>query len=244
MSNFKTFRTIGDVANSSVFIFCDHAVSTIPAEFSSLGLPVDLLEDHIAFDPGAAALSEALAVKFAARALFCGFSRLLIDPNRGIDRDDLIVETSDEVIIPYNQNLSKNDIEHRLNSYFHPYHQALSYELDALTAIHKDPFIISIHTFSKSLRGSHPPRPWEVGLLWSDDKKSADIIMQSLNKAGVIVGDNQPYSAKIYNYSVNRHVGSRSLRHITLEIRQDLLQSPESINKWRDLLFDPLQGLI
>jgi predicted N-formylglutamate amidohydrolase len=81
-------------------------------------------------------------------------------------------------------------------------------------------------------------------LLWSDDKKSADIIMQSLNKAGVIVGDNQPYSAKIYNYSVNRHVGSRSLRHITLEIRQDLLQSPESINKWRDLLFDPLQGLI
>jgi len=244
MFNFITSRAIGDATKSPVFIFCDHAVNTIPAKLSSLGLPLGLLEGHIAYDPGAASLSEALAIKFNARALFCGFSRLLIDPNRGIDRDDLIVETSDEVAIPGNQNLSKSEIEYRLNNYFHPYHQTLSDELDALTAVHQDPFIISIHTFSKQLRESHQERPWEVGLLWSDDPVSADIMMRSLNKAGVIVGDNQPYSAKIYNYSVNRHVGSRGLRHITLEVRQDLLLTENDINKWRDLLFEPLQGLI
>jgi len=216
----------------------------IPDELAALGLNPALLGGHIAYDPGAAALSEALAIKLKARALFCGFSRLVIDPNRGIDRDDLIVETSDGLAIPGNQNLSKNDIEHRLNSYFHPYHQALSDELDALTTLHQDPFIISIHTFSKQLRESHQSRPWEVGLLWSDDPKSADIMMRSLNKAGVIVGDNQPYSAKIYNYSVNRHVGSRGLRHITLEVRQDLLLTDNDVDKWRDLLFEPLQGLI
>ena len=244
MPNFETYRAIGDVAQNPVFFFCDHVVNAVPEGFDALGLNPALLAGHIAFDPGAAALSEALATKLKARALFCGFSRLLIDPNRGIDRDDLIVATSDTITIPGNQNLSQSDIEHRLNNYFHPYHQALSDELDALTVRHKDPFVISIHTFSKTLRTPHPPRPWEVGLLWSDDQKSAAIMMQSLSEAGIIVGDNQPYSAKIYNYSVNRHVGSRGLRHITLEVRQDLLQSPEAINKWRDLLFEPLQGLI
>ncbi|MCF6291986.1 MAG: N-formylglutamate amidohydrolase [Robiginitomaculum sp.] len=244
MSNLITSRIIGDATKSPVFFFCDHAVNTIPEKLSSLGLPLGLLAGHIAYDPGAATLSEVLAIKLKARALFCGFSRLVIDPNRGIDRDDLIVETSDGISVPGNQNLAKSDIEHRLNSYFHPYHQTLSDELDALTTLHQDPFIISIHTFSKQLRQSQQERPWEVGLLWSDDQQSADIMMQSLSKAGVIVGDNQPYSAKIYNYSVNRHVGSRGLRHITLEVRQDLLLTDNDVNKWRDLLFEPLQGLI
>ncbi|VAV94337.1 FIG00792428: hypothetical protein [hydrothermal vent metagenome] len=244
MSNFPIASAIGQQGHSAAFFFCDHAVNTVPDDFQSLGLSPAQLDDHIAYDPGSAALTRALANALQARAVFCGFSRLLIDPNRGLDRTDLIMPTSDSILIPGNQNLSERQKRERLDAYHRPYHLRLEEELDVLGESHTDPLVISVHSFCRTLRGSDTVRPWEAGLLWRDDPHSAKIMIEHLQDKGIEVGDNQPYSAKLYNYSVNRHVGSRGFRHITLEIRQDLLATPKHINRWRDLLFAPLQGLI
>ena len=244
MPDFEITRTIGAKGQSSVFLFCDHAGNAIPKKFSSLGLGDDLLQDHIAFDPGAAALTQALADKLQARALFCQFSRLLIDPNRGVERDDLILQISDTIEIPGNQGLTHNQRQTRIQEYFDPYHQLLSEELDALGSAHSDPFVVSIHSFAQKIRSSEVIRPWQIGLLWCDDEASAQALMKHLQKNEIIVGDNQPYSAKLYNYSVNRHIVPRGFRHITLEVRQDLLADRAAINRMRDLLFPPLQALI
>lgn len=69
----------------------------MPDEFGRLGLPDDILETHIAWDPGAGALTRRLAEKLDAPGLLCGFSRLLIDPNRSRDRADLVLEASDMI---------------------------------------------------------------------------------------------------------------------------------------------------
>jgi len=244
MSHFEVSRAIGLKGQSAALLFCDHASNAIPVEYGSLGLTPDLLLDHIAFDPGAALLTETLTKKLQARALFCGFSRLLIDPNRGVERDDLVLQTSDTITVPGNQNLSAQQKKDRIKDYFDPYHQKLSEELDALTQSHADPFVVSIHSFSRTVRGSSKARPWEVGLLWRDDENSAQLVMKHLRANDIIVGDNQPYSAKLYNYSVNRHIGQRKLRHITLEVRQDLLETKAAIERMRDLLFTPLQDLV
>jgi predicted N-formylglutamate amidohydrolase len=244
MNSFQIARSTGEVSGSPAFFFCDHAVNTVPDELHSLGLTHVQLEDHIAYDPGAAALTAALADAFSARAVFCGFSRLIIDPNRGVDRQDLIMPSSDTIAIPGNQDLEEREKRRRLDSYHRPYHQYLEEELDALTDRHPDPFVISIHSFCRALRGASEERPWQAGVLWRDDYNSAKRVMDHLSANGIEVGDNKPYSAKLYNYSVNRHVGSRGLRHLTLEIRQDLLNSPQAVIRWKNLLFDPLRALI
>lgn len=244
MSDFPIAVCDGPHDQSPVFFFCDHAVSTIPDDLQSLGLSPAQLQDHIAFDPGSADVARALAKELSARAVYCGYSRLIIDPNRGVDRTDLIMKTSDTVLIPGNQNLTEQQKRHRLDSYHRPYHQILEEELDKLTDLHPDPLVVSVHSFSRTMRGEQRDRPWEAGLLWRDDQPSAALVMDHLRSEGVLVGDNQPYSAKIYNYSVNRHVGSRGLRHLTLEICQDSLTNKSAINRWKNLLLPPLQALI
>jgi predicted N-formylglutamate amidohydrolase len=62
--------------------FCDHASNYIPPELHDLGLPAPELARHIAWDIGAAGVTEALSEIFDAPAILCSTSRLAIDCNR------------------------------------------------------------------------------------------------------------------------------------------------------------------
>ena len=56
---------------------------------------------------GAAAVAERLAEMLGAPALLSRFSRLLIDPNRGLDDPTLIMQISDGLIVPGNVGLER-----------------------------------------------------------------------------------------------------------------------------------------
>ncbi len=244
MSDFLPAHAKGPKGQSRAFLFCDHATNALPEGYDALGLSDEQIRDHIAFDPGASALTEALGERLNARRIFCGFSRLLIDPNRGLDRDDLILAQSDGVTVPANQQLCWSEREKRISQYYRPYHEFLDKELDAHTAQVRDPVIISIHSFCRALRCRESHRPWQVGVLWKDDPQSARTVINALRGHDLGVGDNEPYSAKLYNYTVDRHVGARGLRHLTLEVRQDLIADENHVRQWADLLEAPLRGLI
>ncbi len=244
MSEFHPAHAEGPKGQSGAFLFCDHATNTLPAAYGSLGLTKEQISDHIAFDPGAAALTVELAQRLKARSVYCGYSRLLIDPNRGLDRDDLIMMTSDSITIPDNQDVNWQEREHRIDHYYRPYHDFLDHELDAHTAAVEDPLVISIHSFCRALRCTQSHRPWQAGVLWKDDETSAREVIETLRVSGLSVGDNEPYSAKTYNYTVDRHVGARGLRHLTLEVRQDLIANETHVRQWADLLEAPLRALM
>ncbi len=244
MSEFVPAYAKGPKGQSPAFLFCDHATNALPAQYGSLGLSAEQVNDHIAYDPGAAALTEILGERLRARTVYCRFSRLLIDPNRGLERDDLVVEQSDSVVIPGNQNLGWEEREHRINTYYRPYHEFLDYELEEHVRAVSDPLVVSIHSFCRALRCRESHRPWQVGILWKDDEKSAWTMINALRHQGLSVGDNEPYSAKAYNYTVDRHVGARGLRHLTLEIRQDLIADETHVRQWADLIETPLRALI
>lgn len=231
MTEFPVARRF-DGGDAPLFIFVDHASHAIPPVFDALGMPDDVLATHIGWDIGAAALGLALARSLQARAMFCQFSRLLIDPNRSLDKPDLIPSEADRIPIPGNQNLSAADRHQRIEVYHQPYHEQLELALDQVCRDHEDPLILSVHSFTPRLLGDAQIRPWHMGLLWREDEPSARTFMAALAETtDYVIGDNQPYDARVFNYSVDRHVGPRGLRHITLEVRQDLVSNETDVDR-------------
>lgn len=219
------------------FVFCDHASNAMPAELCSLGLPDDILQTHIAWDIGAGALTAALAEQLQGTAFFCGFSRLIIDPNRSPSAEDFIPAVSDQIPIPGNQMLSEAARRDRMERFHAPYHERLSAALDRFAAEHRNLLIVSVHSFTKRLMGAAEDRPWPIGLLWREDEDSARVMIDHLKRAaGWAVGDNKPYDAREFNYSVDRHVSPRGLRHVTLEVRQEMLAGDDAVAETAILL--------
>ena len=106
---------------------------------------------------GAAGVAERLAEMLGAPALLSRFSRLLIDPNRGLDDPTLIMQISDGLVVPGNVSLSESEVAARIARYYQPYHRAIEAAVDAAIAAGKPPVIISVHSFTQAWKGV--PRP-------------------------------------------------------------------------------------
>ena len=63
-------------------VVCDHASNRVPRRLARLGLAQSALDDHIGWDPGAAAVARLLARDLDAPLVLSGYSRLVIDCNR------------------------------------------------------------------------------------------------------------------------------------------------------------------
>jgi predicted N-formylglutamate amidohydrolase len=223
-------RSVGDSRsdqnkeNSPLLFLCDHASNRLPE--GGLGLDPALLATHIAYDIGAAAVTGALAEAYGAPALLGGWSRLLIDLNRGADDPTLVMKLSDGSIIPGNV-LGNGDtdtaaVAQRIAAYHAPYHAAIDAELDR---IGNSAVVISIHSFTPAWKGR--PRPWQVGILYDRDTRLSAPLMVRLAEAGFSVGDNEPYSGALEGDTLYQHGTLRGLPHVLIEIRQDLIASDD-----------------
>lgn len=225
MLNDTPFVILPEKSGSSVFCFCDHATNHVPSVYDNLGLSDADLNRHIGWDIGAEALTRQFCHTFGAAGLLAGFSRLLIDPNRDLESHALISETSDGTLIPANQDLSEADRQARIKHFYEPYHAALEAQIDAAVARFVDPLIISIHSFTpKPATGEK--RELDIGILWKVDEDKAHKVKVEIEQIHPYnVGLNEPYSAIKLNHTMDVHVIPRGLRHITLEIRQDLIDT-------------------
>ena len=205
-------------ANSPLLFLCDHASNRLPE--GGLGLDPALLSTHIAFDIGAAAVTRALAAVYGAPALLGGWSRLLIDLNRGADDPTLVMKLSDGSIIPGNVSGGAAEVARRIAAYHAPYHAAIDAELDRMG---KGAVVISMHSFTPAWKGR--PRPWEIGILYDRDRRLSAPLMARLTEAGFSIGDNEPYSGALEGDTLYQHGTLRGLPHVLIEIRQDLISS-------------------
>ena len=150
----KPYRLIEGDASTGLLILCDHAENTIPEAYGTLGLKGQDLHRHIAYDLGAAAVAERLATLLGAPAILSRFSRLLIDPNRGLDDPTLIMQISDGLLVPGNIGLAPAEIDARIAGYYEPYHQAIERAVEAAIAAGTPPVIVSVHSFTQALKGT------------------------------------------------------------------------------------------
>ncbi|WP_374649896.1 N-formylglutamate amidohydrolase [Dongia sp.] len=231
----------GDGGAPFLFV-CDHASRRIPQALGTLGLPQSLLETHIGWDIGAAALARNLAAAFKAPLFLTGYSRLVIDCNRPLTGDGSIPSISAGVEIEANRDLSPAERRQRQETFFHPYHRAIAAHLDR----HPVQALFAIHSFTADYPGQM--RPWHVDFAYHRDRRLAGLLLDTFDEPGIVVGDNLPYAVDDESdYSIPVHGEQRGLPHVLLEIRQDTLMDPAGIALWGDRLrslFDRLRPAI
>lgn len=225
----KPFEIVGKDRPGRWLVSCDHATNHVPdwVNGGDLGLPAADMERHIAFDPGAAGLTRALADLLDSPAILSDFSRLVIDPNRGEDDPTLLMKLYDGTIIPANRYAGDAEREERLDRLWRPYHAAYR----VLAARRPDTVICAVHSFTPQLRG-RAPRPWEVGVLYADDRRLALPFLQACRDMGWCVGDNEPYAGHLPGDAVDQHALSHGRPNVLIELRQDLIADAASQALW------------
>ena len=217
-----------------LLIIADHAANAVPPGID-LGIDPALLGDHIAVDIGTAALSTALAARLEARAIIATVSRLVIDCNRDPGVADVIPVASDGHVITGNLLLSLAERALRIDAIHAPYHAAIAAEI----ARARPALIISVHSFTPRLATRpNEVRPWPLGILHNEDSRAAHAGLAWLAAKSIAVGDNQPYSGRVLNYTMDRHAEAAGIAYLGLEVRNDGVRNAAGVARWAALLGD------
>jgi predicted N-formylglutamate amidohydrolase len=205
---------------NGILTIVDHASNHVSPDID-LGIDPALLNEHIAWDIGAGALADALSYP----AHKAEISRLIIDLNREEDAAGLIPQSSDGRAIPGNA----GEVSDRIARFYRPYHDALA----ARIAIERPAMLLSVHSFTPFLRERpDEQRRWEIGVLYNTDDRAARIAIPLLEAAGIVTGDQLPYSGKLLNATMNRHGEGTGTPYLGLEVRQDLIGDAAGVARW------------
>lgn len=231
MMTVPPYEIIGADRPGRWLVTCDHATNRVPGFVNGgdLGIAPQDMARHIAYDVGAAGLSRHLAAALDSPCILSDFSRLVIDPNRGEDDPTLVMKLYDGTIIPANRSADTAEAERRLDALYRPYHRAYA----DLAARRPDTVICAIHSFTPQLKG-RPPRPWQVGVLYShlDERLSRPLLAELAAEPDLCTGDNEPYSGHLPGDAIDRHALQTGRLNTLIELRNDLIATPDQQAAW------------
>jgi predicted N-formylglutamate amidohydrolase len=238
---YSTFN--GDGAAQVLFV-CDHSGRAFPEHLQQLGLADWVLEKHVAWDIGSGDVARRLATRFDAPLISANYSRLVIDTNRPPDAPTLCTPLSEGIAIPGNIDLDDTARAARRASFFDPYHAAVDARLESMQANGTVPALIAIHSCTPVF--DRVVRPWHIGVLWDKDPRIAVPLLERLDAVDdVCVGDNEPYSGRHpHDYTMDHHGEAGRIPHVSIEVRQDLIDSAEGAERWAGVLGDALEEIL
>lgn len=236
------YEFIAGTGTQAMLLICDHASNHIPTRYARLGLSDHDLNDHIALDIGAGALTRDLSRRLGAAAVLAGTSRLVIDGNRVPGDPASILEVSHGVPIPGNAAISQAEAQNRVDRYFQPYHSRIAEEFERIEDDHAAA-LISIHSFTPYLDEA---RPWHLGVLWDRDRRLSEPMLAALTgQADLLVGANQPYSGSTpLGYSCQTHGDAAGRPNVLFEVRQDLIDGPEDVRTMAAILAPVIEEVV
>jgi predicted N-formylglutamate amidohydrolase len=219
-------RTGPQPSKGGILLVADHASNFVPLDID-LGVEPALMHEHIALDIGV----EGVAERTGLPAHLATVSRLVCDLHREKHHPAVVPEMSDGHRIPGNVGAN---VEARLARFHRPYHNALEAWLTAA----EPALIVSLHSFTPALKTAPAPRPWEVALLYNRDHRAARLAIKLLEERGLTVGDNEPYSGKQLNATMNRHAEAHGRPYLAIEVRQDQITTAAGEARWAALIVE------
>ncbi len=226
----EAWRLFGMPRFGGILVVSDHSSNHVPADVD-LGIDPALLDQHMAIDIGVGAIGRIMAQRPGIAAFQCAVSRLVCDVNREPEALAVVPLASDGHDIPGNA-LGPEGRDTRLARFHAPYHEALARTLDEAPPA----LIVSLHSFTPQLATSDEPRPWQVGVLYNQDDRAARIAIPLLAAEGLVVGDQQPYSGRLLNYTMNRHAEADGRPYLGIEVRQDQIGHAKGQADWAERL--------
>lgn len=209
---------------SPVLLVCEHASRTLPTSLGTLGLPPEMLEAHIAWDPGALAVARLLSKSLDAALLFQNFSRLAYDCNRPPESPDAMPARSEIFDVPGNMAIEPSERQARIDEIYRPFQKALTQLIAERDAAGRETAIVTIHSFTPVYRGI--TRSVEVGILHDRDSRLADQILDHAEaKKRFVTRRNEPYGPDDgVTHTLREHGLANGLLNVMIEVRNDLIR--------------------
>lgn len=222
---------------SPIVLICEHASNRLPKSLGTLGLSDEDLQRHIAWDIGAEGTSRILSKLLDAPLILQRYSRLVYDCNRPPEADGAMPDLSEVFEIPGNKNLLPSARLARTQEIYRPFHRAVEDYLDRRAAEKRLTIIVTMHSFTPVYKGKS--RDFDVGFLFDRDNWLANFLIKAFptEKARL----NEPYGPKDgVMHTTNLHAAPRGLKHVMIEIRNDLIANHAGQNTWANHLTVPL----
>lgn len=209
---------------SAVLIVCEHASNHIPSKYADLGLSKDVLQSHIAWDPGAHKVALHLSKLLDSPYVKGEISRLVYDCNRSPNAASAMPEKSEKYDIPGNAGLSSAERNNRINDIYLPFEKCLA---DTFTAFKQPPAFITIHSFTGNFLDK--PREVELGILHDKDTRLADAMLAVAGKhTQLVTRRNEPYGPQHdVTHTLTTHAMPSKVPNVMIEIRNDLITTDE-----------------
>lgn len=221
----------GPVGPGDMLFVCEHASNHFPACFGTLGLSEDVRESHVAWDPGALALSRLLAQRFNSTLVAGGVSRLLYDCNRPPESESAMPERSEIFDIPGNVDLSDGARAARVAQIYAPFRAAVEQEIANVGP----KALITVHSFTPVYHGA--TRSVEIGILHDRDTRLADGMLAAMTGGTHDVQRNAPYGPEDgVTHSLKLYGLKNNLANVMLEVRNDLLRTEAQIAHMADVI--------
>lgn len=222
-------EVINPGGTAPVILICEHASNFIPRRLEGLGLEAAARQSHAAWDPGALALAQRLSSMLDAPLVVSRVSRLVYDCNRPPDAPDAMPGQSELIEVPGNRDLSDAARRQREVEVYHPFHEALAGLVAERSAT--DPALVSIHSFTPVFFGV--TRDVELGLLHGDDDRLAQRMLASVPTRTTLCTElNVPYGpADGVLHTLDLHARPRGLHNVMIEVRNDLIQDDNGVDR-------------
>ncbi|MFA3915826.1 N-formylglutamate amidohydrolase [Ruegeria hyattellae] len=232
-------RVLNAQGTGAAVLVCEHASRFIPAVLDRLRLDGEVTQSHAAWDIGAMELAVELMGALDAPLVHSRVSRLVYDCNRPPEVDSAVPARSERFDIPGNQGLSAAHHGQRVRDVYMPFRDLLA---EVLTARAEPPLVITIHSFTPVYNGVY--RNTELGILHDTDDRAAQALLNASADCGLRVALNEPYSARDgVTHTLREHAVSRGLHNVMLEVRNDLVDTPQGVNRIAGLLSPMLADL-
>ncbi|WP_299815521.1 N-formylglutamate amidohydrolase [uncultured Jannaschia sp.] len=204
-------------------LVCEHASARIPSELGDLGLSAASRHSHAAWDIGARDVALTMSALLDAPLVAGAISRLVYDCNRPETAPDAIPSLSERHPVPGNGSLDAGGRRDRRLRVHDPFHAALDAVLDART---DGPALVTVHSFTPVFHGL--PRDVELGFLSHSDASLARAALAKVGPRHRSALD-APYGpGDGVTYTLARHGEARGLPALMIEIRNDLIDRPET----------------